>query len=206
MVTNDGRFESDGRSINDPVSGSLSWGKIQPLLTNIESTKKGIDNAYEIRYWFLCPQVILFILFVAFAVAALKALSDGACSSSDFTCVLKLISPLVIIVVIFFAIGSLQRYTRRSIRSKSQCNDSNVNSVRKEQNSMNSDLSDSQTDDVDNWISRLDIASGLNPSPLFIELINTFAALLKLGGGRPKSNSAKVSEIGIDDEVVTRRP
>jgi uncharacterized membrane protein len=185
MVTNDGRFESGGVSVNEPVNQSLSFRKIEPLLIYMKEIKEEIDILYEKRYWFFCPQVILAIFFAAISFFSFEAFSNGIHSFYDIVCCILVMLFLIIIVFLFFDIGSYQRETRRRIRFKSLGSNSTVDRIRKEQNSINSDLSDSETEKIDNWI-RFYTVGVLNPSCLFGQLIETLTTLLKLGVGKSK--------------------
>jgi hypothetical protein len=182
MSTNDGRSESCDLSVNDQSNKSFSWRKIQALLKSGQEIRDKIDCLYEIRFWAFIAQSILFFSLVVNFLQAINFLpnisTNGICLSPD---------PVWDSVELLSLLASLgyERKIRKEINSNSLELILKTNLIGKESNSITSDLCDSEKEQVEIQVFRLNNAGILSPEFLIVELMKIIPKIptpsLKIG-------------------------
>jgi hypothetical protein len=161
---------------------SLSWRKIEPLLNKAEEIKKEIKYLYKKRHLLTCVQVLSVILFFAILYVSSKDFNDVTYLFSELVWSAMVTFLSVISIIAPFAIEQqFQRQIREKVVESSIELVLNIKSIKKEQNSITSDLSDSEIEQLEKWIFRLNVAGVLNPTSFFVDLIKNFPLSLKIG-------------------------
>jgi hypothetical protein len=168
MVTNDGRFESCDLSVNDQSNKSFSWRKIEALLKSGQKIRKKIDYLYETRFWVFISQIILIIFLFVTLLQVMNFLPKT--SGNGISLFAGPVWDAAGLLSLFASLG-YERKIRREINSNSLELILTTDLIKKESNSITSDLCNSEKEQVEIQMFRLNNAGILSPEYSLVELM-----------------------------------